>query len=85
MISKNDLKELANIRLKDSALLFKNKRYQGAQYLAGYSVELFLKLNVCRLFNLSEGYPENKLELEMYSHVTKANFLNALKRIGLRT
>lgn len=85
MITKKDLKRLAELRLKDSACLLESKRYQAAQYLAGYSVELYLKLNICNFFNLIDGYPEDKYELEKYTHLVKDKFKNAVKSIGLKT
>ncbi|MEO8210850.1 MAG: hypothetical protein ABI840_09820 [bacterium] len=85
MISKKDLKELAHVRIKDVNILFYNNRHLGSQYLAGYSVELMLKYNVCKLFNLSNGYPESRSDLESYLSGIKVNFLNAMKNIGLRT
>ena len=40
MISNNTLKELIEQKLKDADVLFANRRYAGAVYIAGYALEL---------------------------------------------
>ena len=41
-------KHVAHVRLEDAAVLLEQKRYAGAIYLAGYSVECLLKWAVTR-------------------------------------
>jgi hypothetical protein len=38
---------VARLRLEDAAVLLKEKRYNGAIYLAGYAIECQLKFAVC--------------------------------------
>lgn len=85
IISISDFKKLTNKRLKEAELMFQNNRYDCAVYLSGYSIELMLKLNVCKLFKLSQGYPENRLELDTYPDGLKENFLIGLRQISLKT
>src|SRR3989442_1420297 len=40
--------QVARVRLKDAAVLLERKRYAGAIYLAGYSVECLLKWAITR-------------------------------------
>ncbi len=74
MISRKNLKDLTEKRLKDASVLIKNRRYQGAIYLSGYSIELFLKYKICHIFQLSKGFPEFKPELNSYNNKIKKIF-----------
>lgn len=55
-----EIKEIAWKRLEEAKVLYRNKMYDGAFYLAGYSVELMLKAKICEnwgidnLFNFDE-------------------------------
>lgn len=62
MLLKKDLRRIAENRLKDSNVLLLNKRYSAAVYLAGYAIELMLKLKICHLFRFKRGFPENETE-----------------------
>lgn len=42
-----DIQKLAWQRLKEAKILYRNKMYDGAFYLAGYSVELMLIAKIC--------------------------------------
>lgn len=61
MITAKKLKEIARARLKDSELLYKQKRYDGAFYLCGYAVELALKARICRTLKWA-GFPATSNE-----------------------
>ena len=52
--------------MKDAEALFKNHRYQAAIYLSGYSIEIALKLRICRIFSFKMGFPETKAEFSAY-------------------
>ncbi|SIN78465.1 HEPN domain-containing protein [Chitinophaga niabensis] len=62
MLLKKVLKRIAENRLKDSNVLLRNKRYNAAIYLAGYAIELMLKLKICHIFRFKHGFPENEIE-----------------------
>lgn len=47
MIPRTDLKAIVEARLVDSRVLFDGQRYDAAQYLVGYAVELALKARFC--------------------------------------
>jgi hypothetical protein len=55
-----EIKEIAWKRLEEAKVLHRNKLFDGAFYLAGYSVELMLKAKICEnwgitnLFNFDE-------------------------------
>jgi HEPN domain-containing protein len=63
MIARSDLRKIAQARLKDSAVLFLSKRYDGAIYLCGYAVELALKNRICKTLGWTE-YPFTRKEFE---------------------
>jgi HEPN domain-containing protein len=44
---KTVLLQVANERLKDSTILLRQKRYNGAVYLGGYVIECLLKAAIC--------------------------------------
>ncbi len=63
MISRTELRKISRARLKDSAVLFKARRYDGAIYLCGYSVEIALKTRICRTLKWN-GYPSTRSEFQ---------------------
>ena len=77
MISKKILRELVDQKLKDADVLIANRRYASAIYIAGYSLELALKLKVCKIFNFVQGFPENKAEFIFYQNSVKSQPLLA--------
>ena len=56
MPSRQELKALARLRLREAEALYDAGFYDGAAYLAGYVVEIALKARICRLLGLAE-YP----------------------------
>jgi hypothetical protein len=72
MISKNALRELVAQRLKDADVLADNRRYASAVYMAGYALELALKLKICKIFRFVQGFPENKVEFFEYQNHVKS-------------
>ncbi len=77
MIPKKILSELIDQRLKDADVLVANKRYATAVYIAGYAVELALKLKICKIFKFAQGFPENKMEFGVYQNNVKSQPLLA--------
>ncbi len=49
MPTRNELKELAKLRLAEAEKLCDAGYYDGAAYLCGYAVEFALKARICRL------------------------------------
>lgn len=56
MPSRQELKILARLRLREAEVLYAAGFYDGAAYLAGYVVELALKARICRFLGLTD-YP----------------------------
>ena len=55
-MTRNDLQELARLRLKEAQTLYRAGLFDGCVYLAGYAVERALKARICRLLRVKE-YP----------------------------
>ena len=66
MISIKELRKTAKAHLKDSEILFQNKRYNGSIYLCGYAVEIALKLRLCKTLQWTE-FPEKKKEFANFT------------------
>lgn len=77
MISKKTLRELVDQKLKDADVLIANRRYTSAIYMAGYALELALKLKVCKIFKFLKGFSENKVEFIVYQNSAKSQQLLA--------
>lgn len=71
MISKSHLRELIDQRLKDAEALFSKRRYSSAIYMAGYALELTLKLKICKLFRFVQGFPENTTDFAFYQNISR--------------
>lgn len=57
MATYQQLKDLADLRLREAEALLAAGLYDGAKYLSGYVVELALKARICRLLDVDD-YPE---------------------------
>ncbi len=56
MTTRNQLKELALLRLREAEALHAVGLFDGAKYLSGYVLELALKARICRILDVEE-YP----------------------------
>lgn len=66
-MSRSDLQALSKIRRREAAELLKAKRYEGAYYLAGYSVECALKARIARQTK-KHDFPDKDLASKVYVH-----------------
>jgi HEPN domain len=82
MIARIDLKRMAKAKFKDAEILFRNRRYDSAAYLCGYSVELALKARICATLKWAE-FPESQKDFEPYRSF-KTHDLNTLLRLSTR-
>jgi len=65
-----DLRNLADVRLKDAKLLLDNGQYGGAYYLAGYAVECTLQAVIAARTRPRE-FPDLALARKFYTHDLK--------------
>lgn len=89
MTNPSEIKKLAYLRLKEAKVLFNNNLFDGAFYLAGYSVELMLKAKICERFDIPNLFDERTpTPIEGVGEIRKAlkthSFLTLLLVSGLR-
>jgi hypothetical protein len=75
----DQLKGLSESRLEEADILFRNAKYAGAFYLAGYSVELSLKACLAKMIE-ANSIPSRKFIMDVYTH----DFLSLVGLAGLR-
>jgi HEPN domain-containing protein len=73
MATREELKELSQLRLREAEALFAAGLYDGCVYLCGYVVELALKAVICSTLAISE-YPNEQM---FKTHVFKRLMLLA--------
>jgi HEPN domain-containing protein len=66
-MNRSELQALAKIRRREAAELLKAKRYEGAYYLAGYSIECALKACIARQTQ-KHDFPDKDLASKGYVH-----------------
>ncbi|MFA5892576.1 MAG: DNA-binding protein [Candidatus Margulisiibacteriota bacterium] len=79
----NILKQLSRERIRESRILFAKRKFSGAYYLAGYSIELALKAYYCKQMSFppkdtKDLYCHN-LETLLLSCGLKESLLNDIK------
>lgn len=75
MISHEELREIANARLKEAKILHKKRCHDGALYLCGYAVELSLKAVIAKNLNpvgqaSTSHIPSTKDEFRIVQNIT---------------
>ncbi len=65
MLTILNLEEISAARLQDAEALYIACRYDGAYYLAGYSLELALKARICKTLNWVD-FPMTQKEFERF-------------------
>lgn len=66
-MTRQDLQELAEMRLADAEALLVAGRYSGAYYLAGYAVECAIKACIAKQFRQHE-FPDLPRVRQIYTH-----------------
>ena len=77
MIPIEDFKQTAYEKLLDAQCLLEGDRYAGSVYLAGYALEIALKVKLCNIHELIE-FPENQRETNA---ITKKWFKHNLEKL----
>jgi len=72
MTSPEEITKIADTRLEEAKILLEKGKFSGAFYLAGYSVELYLKAKICRVFGIPDLFVENKSKLEGIDDIRRA-------------
>lgn len=66
-MNRRDLHRLAKTRIKEAEVLFKNDCYEGAYYLAGYSIECAFKACIAKQIK-EHDFPDLSLIRNSYTH-----------------
>lgn len=69
MTNPAEIKKLAYERLSEAEILYQNQKYDGAFYLAGYSVELMLKAKICERLGVPNLFDEADKETNLISGI----------------
>lgn len=77
-MNRRDFQLLARLRLREARLLLDNNKFEGAYYLAGYSVECALKACIAKTIHQYD-FPNKQLALNSHSH----NLEQLIKVAGL--
>jgi HEPN domain-containing protein len=83
-VNRKELQALAEARLKDADLLYRNRRFDGAYYLAGYVIECALKACIAKRTKRHD-FPDKDLAQSVYTHdltalLKAANLAGQLKQ-----
>jgi HEPN domain-containing protein len=81
MLTIAELKAMARARIKDSRVLFKAGRYDGAYYLCGYAVEIALKARICKTLKWPD-FPESSSEFKGLASLKSHSFEDLLRFSG---
>jgi hypothetical protein len=84
VLTRNDLKKLARLRLKEAEHLYKRGLYDGCVYLSGYAVEFALKARVCRFLRLATCPDESERDKQYKQFFWTHNFDRLKLLAGLR-
>lgn len=79
-MNRADFQRLSSIRRKEAKHLLDNQQFQGAYYLAGYSVECALKACICKQTKRHD-FPDKQFAQDVFTHVLEKLVIYAgLKR-----
>lgn len=84
MLTIFDLEAISAARLQDARVLYAAHRFDGAYYLAGYSVELALKARICKTLNWPD-FPATNKEFERFRSFKVHDLEVLLKLSGLES
>jgi HEPN domain-containing protein len=65
MATREELKELARLRLREAESLYAARLFDGCVYLCGYVVELALKARICAILGVSD-YPDKRAHFKTH-------------------
>ncbi len=69
-MTRSDLQELANVRLRESQILFAAGAFSGSYYLVGYAVECALKACIAKRTQQFD-FPDKTLATQSHTHKLK--------------
>ncbi len=67
-MDRRELRDLANLRVREAKVLLANDCYEGAYYLSGYAVECALKACIAKKTRRGDFPPDRKAVEQYYTH-----------------
>jgi hypothetical protein len=83
MDSPEEIEKLSVERIEEAQILFGSKKFDGAYYLSGYSIELALKAKICRLLKIPNLFTSDEKKLQDIGGIVEVR--KALKTHNLFT
>jgi hypothetical protein len=78
MNTAEDIKKLADTRLEEAQILLDNDKPNGAFYLLGYTIELYLKYKICKLLNIDDLFNDDCQLKKHFGRTFYSHNLNSL-------
>ena len=78
-MNREDFKQVARMRIRESKILLNEHKYSGAYYLSGYSVECAIKACISKLTNRYD-FPDKQFANKIHSH----NLEDLISAAGLK-
>ncbi|NOQ36579.1 MAG: hypothetical protein GQ569_11905 [Methylococcaceae bacterium] len=72
MKTPDEIRKLAYLRLEEADILCQAGKYDGAFYLAGYSIELMLKAKICKHFQVDDLFDGKNCKISGIGEIKKA-------------
>jgi hypothetical protein len=72
VVDPDEIKKLAYLRLEEADILCQAGKYDGAFYLAGYSIELMLKAKICTHFQVEDLFNGKGCKISGIGDIKKA-------------
>jgi HEPN domain-containing protein len=85
MDNPSQIKDLSKERIEEAEILYKNGKFNGAFYLAGYSVELMLKAKICERLGIPNLFEQNEREQYVNQENSVGDVRKAIKTHNLWT
>jgi HEPN domain len=85
MNTPQEIRDLAKERLSEAKILYDNGKFNGAFYLAGYSVELMLKATICERIGIPNLLETNEREQFVNQESSVSDIRKAIKVHNLWT
>ncbi len=87
MKSQVEIIALADVKFEEAKCLFDNNFFDGAYYIAGYTIELLLKAKVCKTLGIADFFlfDTKKAKLETYKPFKAHDYSQLLVLSGIYT
>src|SRR5436190_13395208 len=71
MDNPEEIEKLSKERIEEAQILFNSKKFDGAYYLSGYSIELALKAKICRRVGVPNLFTADDTKLQSIGGISE--------------